>query len=263
MSVPSVPEENGNSKHSPSPKFIWDLVINNWTEEDYKGLFQVCQTLCKKYVIAKEVGESGTPHLQCYLNFKAKMRLTAISKLIPRGSARPARNDEALAKYCMEDGDYVSAGFPKPVWIISELRPWQKEMEDIYNGPIDNRKVHWRWEAKGNVGKSAFVKYMVVKYKALFCDGGKASDLTNLVFNNDMNNCRVIIWDLPRCTKGAISYKVLESVKNGLICNTKYETGVKYFNAPHVFVFANEPPGDVDSLSEDRWDIKEIGLEPT
>ncbi len=70
-----------------------------------------------------------------------------------------------------------------------------------------------------------------------------------------MNNCRGIIWDIPRSSKGNVSYATLEAVKNGLICNTKYETGVKVFNPPHVIVFANFPPDDESQLSADRWHI--------
>jgi hypothetical protein len=43
-----------------------------------------------------------------------------------------------------------------------------------------------------------------------------------------------------------------------MICNTKYETGVKVFNSPHIFVFANFPPDKPDELSNDRWIIKEL-----
>jgi len=46
----------------------------------------------------------------------------------------------------------------------------------------------------------------------------------------------------------------LESIKNGLIVNTKYETGSKLFNSPHIIVFSNMSP-DVSAMSMDRWKI--------
>ena len=70
-----------------------------------------------------------------------------------------------------------------------------------------------------------------------------------------MEKAKCIFWDLPRSTRGSISYSTLESVKNGLVCNTKYETGVKAFNPPHIIVFANFPPEKVEELSADRWKI--------
>ena len=106
--------------------------------------------------------------------------------------------------------------------------------------------------------KLVFVLFMNVKHKVLFCCGGKYSDIMNLVFNQDMNECSCVIFDIPRANKGHISYSALESIKNGMVCNTKYETGVKVFNSPHVIVFANFPPDDESMLSDDRWLITEL-----
>jgi len=259
--VPEVPEgEDGNSGTS-SPLYRYDFVINNYTPEEYKKLCASVPTIAKKWIIAKEVGEeNGVPHLQCYISLKLKMRITKLRRFpgLERASMRACRNEEALIEYCKKDGDYISGGFPKPVKIIANLYKWQKEIEDIYLEEPNDRKIYWFWEPTGNIGKSAFVKYMVVKYSCLFCDGGKKSDLINLAFNNDMDKCKAIIWDLPRATQGHISYGAIESFKNGLICNTKYETGVKAFNSPHVFIFANYEPEFMDRLSEDRWVIKKL-----
>lgn len=167
-----------------------------------------------------------------------------------------AGNEEQNEKYCSKDGDVTRYGYPNPINLISALRPFQAEIEQLYLTEPDDRKIYWFWETTGNIGKSAFVKYMVVRHGCLFCDGGRKTDLVNLVFNADMDSVKCIIWDLPRCSKGNISYSTLESIKNGLICNTKYETGVKVFNSPHVFVFANYPPEDEDKLSQDRWVIR-------
>ena len=99
---------------------------------------------------------------------------------------------------------------------------------------------------------------MIIKHKVLFCSGGKHSDIMNLVFNQDMDTCNCVMFVLPRTNKGQISYASLESIKNGMVCNTKYDTGVKIFNSPHVFVFANFPPDDESLLSGDRWHIQEL-----
>ena len=99
---------------------------------------------------------------------------------------------------------------------------------------------------------------MIVKHNILFCSGGKYTDIMNLVFNNDMDVCDCIMFDIPRANEGHISYASLESIKNGMVCNTKYETGTKIFNSPHLFIFANFPPDDVDMLSEDRWVIQDL-----
>lgn len=262
-SVPTVPgkEGNGNIDYSPpsNPKYEYDFVLNNYTNDDVCQLKVFLPTICKKSIMGFEVGESGTPHIQGYINLKKKDRITGLInkyECFKKCSFREARNSEALIKYCQKDGDVWRFGFPKPTKIITELYDWQKEIEMLYHTEPDDRSIYWFWNGPGNIGKSSFVKYMVVKYGCLFCDGGKKSDLINLVYNNDMDKCKCVIWDLPRSTKGKISYATLESVKNGLVCNTKYETGVKDFNCPHIFVFANFEPDDEGELSKDRWQIR-------
>jgi len=263
--VPSVPTENGNNEHSPkpkiTPKYKYDFVINNFTEPELCQLCLTIKDIAKKAIIGKEVGEQGTPHLQCYISLKKKLRISELTKLagFERASMRECRNESALIDYCKKDGAVVySLGFPKPIKTITTLRPWQQGVMEIFNKEPDDRSIYWFWEPIGNVGKSALVKYMVVHHNALFCDGGKKSDIINLVFNNNMDECKCVIWDIPRSSKGAVSYSSLESIKNGLVCNTKYETGVKVFNPPHIFVFANFEPDNLENLSMDRWKIAKI-----
>lgn len=240
----------------------YDFVINNYTELEVSELKRVLPLISKKAVFGLEVGDSGTPHIQGCLFLNKKMRYRTIVKensCFARASFRVIRNDKACIEYCQKGEAIYRHGDipkpPKPLKIIENLYPWQQEIRDLCLTEPDDRTIHWYWEDKGNIGKSAFVKYMVVKHNALFTNGGKHNDLINLVFNNDMDNCNIIIWDLPRASKGHISYSTLESVKNGMVCNTKYETGTKCFNPPHIIVFANYPPDDEGQLSSDRWNI--------
>jgi len=264
-SVPSVPNGGNGNIVIPSvilhPKYEYDFVLNNYTEDEVCQLIAILPTICKKALFGYEIGEGGTPHLQGYINLIKKDRMTGLLNkysCFKRCTFREARNVEALIKYCQKDGKVWSYGFPKPIKVIQELYTWQKDIEDLFHTEPNDRSIYWFWESIGNIGKSAFVKYMIVKYKCLFCDGGKKADLINLIFNCNMDDCKCIIWDLPRTAKGHISYSTLESAKNGLICNTKFETGVKVFNSPHIFVFANFPPDKPEELSADRWIIKEL-----
>uniref|UniRef100_UPI00404898B3 hypothetical protein n=1 Tax=Polynucleobacter sp. TaxID=2029855 RepID=UPI00404898B3 len=266
-SVPSVPSDLGDGNNVSSPDnqtvnalYKYDFVINNYSEEEVCQVKETILKLAKKGGFGKEVGESGTPHLQGAIWLNKKMRITSLAKEsgFARASFRAIRNDEAMIKYIQKDGDAWTYKFPKEIKIITELYPWQKKIEELCLTEPDDRTINWYWEDTGNVGKSAFCKYMVVKYKALYCCGGKLSDIINLVFNCNMDETSVVIFDIPRATQGKVSYSALESIKNGLVCNTKYETGVKVFNAPHIICFANFPPEEPEKLSDDRWVIEEL-----
>lgn len=263
--VPNVLKGDGNIDIIPlsksNAKYMYDFVLNNYTEEECASLRQLLPQICKKALFGKEIGESGTPHLQGYINLKTKKRMTELFNQYPefkRCSFRTARNEQALIKYCQKDGEVWSHGFPKPIKIITELYDWQKTLEDIATGIPDGRTVHWYWESTGNRGKSAFCKYMVVKHNATVVRGGKLSDIMNIIFNTDMDKCNCIIFDIPRGTGGHVSYTSLEAILDGLITNTKYETGCKVFNPPNVICLANFPPDDPDRLSQDRWHIVEL-----
>jgi len=258
--------KDGNIEHPSTPfdsktqLYKYDFVINNYTEEEVSQLKSTILKIAKKAIFGLEVGESGTPHIQGFISLLKKDRMTGLLKQkgFERASFRPCRNEEALIAYCGKENVAFSMGFPIPIKIISVLYPWQKKIEELFMTEPDDRSVYWFWETKGNVGKSAFCKYMFVKYGVLIVRGGKLADIMNIVFNTDMEKCRMIIFDLPRGTGSKISYTSLEAIKDGFITNTKYETGCKAFNPPHLVVFANFEPDEMDRLSADRWKVSEI-----
>jgi hypothetical protein len=133
-------------------------------------------------------------------------------------------------------------------------------MYEICMQEPDERSIYWLWESVGNTGKSAFVKHMVMRQDAIFCAGSRTTDIINLVYNAHIGGkpTDIIIWDLPRAAQGRISFGALEMLKNGLIANMKYETGVATFATPHIIVLSNDEPVDMHLLSVDRWKVMEI-----
>jgi len=57
-----------------------------------------------------------------------------------------------------------------------------------------------------------------------------------------------------------MAINLLETLKNGFGFSTMYEPRMRFWNTPHVFVFANFPP-ELYRLSADRWDIHDIEQE--
>lgn len=264
---------SGNTE-SQKPKQVSGVVkycftLNNYKREEIKHMADFLKKFCKKIIYQTEVGLCGTDHLQGSLWLNKKMRITEFKDWpfgLSRAHYEPMKNEKASEQYCSKDdgtfcympyGIRERWGFPKEITIISTLYPWQTDVEKKSLLEPNGRTIHWIHEQEGNVGKSAFCKYMYVKHNVLVIQGGKLADIMNIIFNTDMDKVNSLFIDIPRNNKNNISYNSIECILNGMITNTKYETGIKVFNPPNVFVFSNYPP-DTAGLSEDRWEIYEI-----
>lgn len=261
-SYSSNSSEGGGNTISPpssqiSPAIRWCFTLNNYTDFEYSSIVYIFEAKARLFIIGDEVGDSGTPHLQGYVEFKQKCRPLGLFSFKRIHWEKSKGSKEENIAYCSKQKVLASFGLPKPIKVIDNLYKWQQDIEDIILQEPDDRKVYWFWEENGNVGKSAFIKYCCVKHKVAFCCGGKYADIMNLIFNTDMDKVNCVMFDIPRCSNGCISYSSIESIKNGLVCNTKYETGFKVFNSPHVIVFANHHP-DTEMLSDDRWVITKL-----
>lgn len=242
------------------------FTLNNYTDDDIQNIIKSADSASIKYIFGKEVGEQGTPHLQGYINMPVKKSLSAVIKLFnnQRIHFEACKGSEKQnITYCIKEGQWTSNFYvapipPEPLEIIDKFSPWMEELTKILIERANKRHVYWIWEPIGGVGKSTYCKYLCHKYNATYIDEGKKSDLINIIYNlKEVNSKSIIAIDVPRDNKNIISYKAVEQIKNGMICNTKYETGMKLFNSPHLIVFSNFYP-EKDKLSDDRWKIGEI-----
>ena len=253
----------GNTKPSRakqiSPAVRWCFTFNNYTDIELSSMISQIRKDCKKAIVSKEIGKSGTPHLQGYLEFHRKIR--------PKGSyinrihwEKAMGNASQNFDYCTKDGDIVvNFGFPKPVKLISPDFQWEQEILDIIKDEPCDRKIYWYW-GEGNVGKTSFCKYLIVKHKAIMV-GGKGADMRNAIVDYVKTNGytpELILINIPK-SHGTeyLSYEGMENVKDMCFYSGKYEGGMVCGNPPHLFIFANEPP-DCNKLSNDRWVITEI-----
>lgn len=83
------------------------FTINNYTRREELDVKEVD---CDYLVYGREVGESGTPHLQGFLRFRNARTFTSVSKLLPRAHVEIARNVQASIEYCKKGGDFFEKG---------------------------------------------------------------------------------------------------------------------------------------------------------
>jgi len=92
----------------------WCFTINNYSIDDIQRLEDVIdQTNLVNYMVyGKEVGEQGTPHLQCYVQFSVRKRFRQVKNLLgPKAHIEHARGSAFEASmYCKKDEDFTEYG---------------------------------------------------------------------------------------------------------------------------------------------------------
>jgi len=100
-----------------SRAFHWCFTLNNYSEDEYTKIIESAEESTKYWIIGKEIGDSGTPHLQGYVSLRRRSSLSYVRNLfgsrihfeVARGSARQNR------EYCSKDGNFREGGnIPSP-----------------------------------------------------------------------------------------------------------------------------------------------------
>lgn len=220
------------------------------------------------YVFQAE--DSGdNEHYQGYFHTVTKQRpkALAIAQNDTMGGieiqAASTAGQKALKTYSMKEATRVAGPWSdKPIYMGKDLWPyarmpeWQKKMLDILEKEPDDRTMYWVYDPIGNKGKTKFAKYLCYKQDAVLLQYAHSGDCLNLVFK--MQGKKIYVWNLTRSKPAQLSeqdlYSAMESIKDGLFFNSKYEVGMVMMNCPHILVFSNHLP-KTEHISADRWKI--------
>ena len=118
----------------------WCFTLNNYTEDNVT----FCQKIDARYIcFGKEVGQSGTKHLQGYLYFDDAKSFKAVKKILPDGChIEYAKGDgEQNKKYCGKEGDLFEKGDcpkSKKAQGEAEKERWQRAKELAIKGELDD-----------------------------------------------------------------------------------------------------------------------------
>lgn len=86
----------------------WCFTLNNYTQEEYDAIIAMD---AKYYVVGKEVGAEGTPHLQGFVSLHVNHRLTAVKRYCSRAHWELAKGTATQNfTYCSKDGDFIEKG---------------------------------------------------------------------------------------------------------------------------------------------------------
>lgn len=138
-----------------------------------------------------------------------------------------------------------------------EPREWQSALLALLSEKADDRSIHWVYDPVGGAGKSRLVKHLYRNYGAVQLSG-RVADMAY-----QYNSEPVVCFDITRKQAENMDhlYSFAESLKNGMVVSTKYESISKAFDAPHVVFFSNALPPGSDVWTGDRLIFHQVSGE--
>lgn len=246
----------------------WPFTYNNYPE-NWSALMAPGLQGCK-WVAGYEVGDSGTPHLQGYVEFPVKVRpigYKGFPKEIHWGDdkgkpAKGTRDDNV--NYCLKDGNPAGGNLKKKICMdmtddyvikLEDMYPWGRELvervADCLPDKLD-RTIIWIWSTEGKMKKTETARYLAHYHDACVIQGGRRHVLANAY----KRPAPIYMLLVPRTDEGFVSYASIELLKDGLYMSAfgTEATGSVNRKKPWVIIFANFPP-DRSAMSEDRWEV--------
>lgn len=91
----------------------WCFTLNNYNDADQDNLRALATTDEVSFLVfGREIGESGTPHLQGYLEFSVRKRLSQVKALVSQRAHLEVRRGTGpeAREYCLKDEDFEEFG---------------------------------------------------------------------------------------------------------------------------------------------------------
>ena len=249
----------GNTKppKQESAKSNWCLTLNNWTDQEYGEIKELFSSNSSNiWIIGKEIGENGTPHLQMFCFFASKIRFTAIKKVNDRLHVEKMISTRVKNLiYCAKDGDYeTNTRIPKPLKLLPPRDEWAKQVEKYALQEPNDRDIMFV-NGEFCTGKTQLAKYLIGTYD--FISGPLGGGLRHILcVVAESPHVETWIMNLTGEESGNLMdgkptnlWTVLEKIKDGLFMShfgTKGTHPVN-FNSPNIIVFSNCTESDIRS----------------
>lgn len=225
---------------------------------------------------------TGSLHFQGRVTLKKRMRRSQIQTkcvdTLHRGahwSREVAGGEEASLAYC-SDPEKRAKGAYSGAWSSDpEIEPYippqfrgapntfQAEVLDRLKQQ-DTRKILCVVDTRGNIGKSWLSGYLGARGEGLTIPSTiqDSNALLQYVHTFVAKNPRkqwTLMLDVPRSMEQRTWpawLAAIESIKNGVVHDTRYQGKVTYFHWPKIVIFTNSKPPTA-TLSADRWSFWE------
>ena len=112
----------------------WCFTLNNYNDEHQTKLRAMAPDT-EFLIFGREVGATGTPHLQGFVIFKSQLRFNRVQELLPGCHLSVARTVSQAAEYCRKDGDFEEFG-TLPVDTSGKRSDIDRFKEAVENGEV-------------------------------------------------------------------------------------------------------------------------------
>jgi len=126
----------------------WSWTLNNYSEDEYDNITQLHTTNLKKWIIGKEVGKEGTPHLQGYFQFAEAVSFKTVKRILPRAHIEKSKGTPGQNYiYCSKERNFICGGFDeqkRKVWHMMDLLDIEEQdfvLEDAIEWEERQKKV--------------------------------------------------------------------------------------------------------------------------
>lgn len=125
----------------------WVFTHNNYTPGSEDLIKSVLESDHVRYgVFGREVGDTGTRHLQGFVIFNSNQRFNAVRGVLPRCHIERACGTSQQARdYCKKDGDFFETGtFPESQGKRNDLDAlfkWADEFQATHGRPPSEREI--------------------------------------------------------------------------------------------------------------------------
>lgn len=213
---------------------------------------------CKKWIIGKEKGRNGYEHWQVRVESSNAGFFEWCKQHIPSAHVEKAERGVDECLYERKEGQFwCSADRPEILrQRYGKLTDRQKRVLKALRTTNDREVMVW-YDQRGNVGKSWLTGHLWERGEAYYVPPtidtvkGMIQWVASCYFDGGYRP--YVIIDIPRSWKWSDQlYCAIESIKDGLIFDTRYKSRVINIRGVKVLVLTNNKP-KLDALSADRW----------
>ena len=213
---------------------------------------------CKKWIVAKETGKNGYEHYQIRLQTSNDLFFHWCKDHIPKAHVEACTD---TWEYERKEGCYWSSQDTPEIRScrFGQMRPNQVNFMKKIQSQSD-REVDVLVDPQGSWGKSWLTRHLW-ETKQCYYVPPTVSSVQGLIqwVASGYDGEPIIIIDIPRSWKWSDQlYTAIESIKDGMVYDTRYSAKMRDIWGVKILVFTNEIP-KVSALSADRWRISVVG----